>query len=184
MGALGLPPLMDASTYNCTTKSKPVPQLANVPCFSNPMNVVQRNQEETMLDSINNNNSLYGVVSNPSSSTTTTNVIPRIPLSNSFYSAQNATVSSPNVQLFPNSVMVYNNDQSILRALLENNGSSLRQSFKTERETVMNSEVNTEISAVMANLEMGRRPFCDQAAHAAATTASAGSVDIESFWNY
>ncbi|PON93564.1 NAC domain containing protein [Trema orientale] len=169
MGSFGLPPLMDSSSPY-STKSKPVvPQSVNVPCFSNPMNV-QRNQDETMVDSITN--SLYGAVSN-------TNVIPTatttIPLLNSLYSAQNCVVSSSSASAsmqFPsNSVMVHqnsSNDQSILRALLENNGSNLRQSFKTERD-------NTEISSVMANLEMGRRQFGDQALPHA---------DIESFWNY
>lgn len=183
MGSFGLPPLMDSSPYN-STKSKPVPNSVNVPCFSNnPMNNnnnnVQRNQDETMVDSLNNNNNnnssvLYGVVSNNPSG------IPRLsPLS--YSAAQNAAVSSS--MQFPNSVMLHqhNHEQSILRALLENNGSNLRQSFKTEGETAMNSEVNTGISSVMANLQMGRRPFGDQAQP---THATAGPVDVESFWNY
>ncbi|XP_062116578.1 NAC domain-containing protein 100-like [Humulus lupulus] len=177
MGSFGLPPLMDSSSPY-SNKSKPVLHSVNVPCFSSPMNNnnILRNQDETTMDSLNIN-SLYGVVSN---SPSTNVVLPRIPLPNSLYSAQNAAVSSH--MQFPNFLMVHHNnnnnngdDQSILRSLVENNGSNLRQIFKTERETVMNSEVNT---SVMANLEMGRRPFGNQA------TASAGSVDMESFWNY
>ncbi|KAF4395899.1 hypothetical protein G4B88_028069 [Cannabis sativa] len=65
MGRFGLPPLNNSSSPYCN-KSKPVFHSMNVPCFSSPIsnNNVIRNQDETMVDSLNIS-SLYGVVSNP-----------------------------------------------------------------------------------------------------------------------
>lgn len=173
-GELGpdLPPLMDSSPY--IGKTKPVAESAYVPCFSNPM-YAQRNQEG-MVDSFNN--SLYGSSSNPS------DIISRIPLSSSFYSAQTAPLSG-NLQ-FPGSATMQ--DHSVLRALLGNQGSNLRQSFKTERdmlsvsqETVLTTDMNTEISSVISNLEMGRQSFD----HQEAPSTSVGPVDnLDNFWDY
>ncbi|CAB4281029.1 unnamed protein product [Prunus armeniaca] len=172
MGPSGLPPLMDSSPYS--SKTKLASESSYVPCFSNPDPTdVQRNQG--IVDYVNN--PFFGVSSNSS------NFFPRAPFSNSFYSAQSAPVEA-NFP-FPGSVLMQN--QSILRALLENNGSNMRQSFKTEgemvsvsQETGLTSEMNTEISSVMSNLEMGRRPFGDQEAPAAAAVA----VDLDNFWSY
>ncbi|GLU12399.1 hypothetical protein SLE2022_290840 [Rubroshorea leprosula] len=172
LGPSALPPLTDSSPYSGGTKPAR-PESAYVPCFSNPIDV-QRNQENTINCF---SNPLLNVSSNP------TDIFPRIPLSNSFYSAQSAPV--PSTLQFPTSVFMQ--DQSILRALLESNGSTLRQSFKTERDIIsvsqdtgLTTDINTEISSVMSNLEMGKRPFDDQDA----PSASAGPVDLDSFWNY
>ncbi|GMY15602.1 NAC domain-containing protein 100 [Fagus crenata] len=166
-----LPPLMDSSPY--TGKTKPVSESAYVPCFSNLMDA-QRNQEG-MMNSFNN--SLYGVSSYP------TDILPRIPLSSSFYSAQTGPLSG-NLQ-FPSSATMQ--DHSILRALLANQGSNLRQNFKTEREmisvsqeTAMTTDMNAEISSVVSNLEMGRRPFDDQEA----PSTSARPADLHNLWGY
>ncbi|XP_062170127.1 NAC domain-containing protein 100-like [Alnus glutinosa] len=166
-----LPPLMDSSPY--IGKTRPVAESTYVPCFSNPM-YAQRNQEG-MVDSFNN--SLYGCSSNPS------DILSRIPLSSSFYSAQTAPLSG-NLQ-FPGSATMP--DHSVLRALLGNQGSNLRQSFKTEREmlsvsqeTALTTDMNTEISSVMSNLEMGRQSFD----HQEAPSTSAGPVDLGNFWGY
>ncbi|XWS48001.1 hypothetical protein CRYUN_Cryun13aG0034400 [Craigia yunnanensis] len=135
-GPAGLPPLMESSPYN--GKSKPVAESAYVPCFSNPIDA-QRNQEDT----IDNFNNLLHVWSNP------TDIFPRIPLPNSFYPAQ--AVPFPSNFQFPGSIL--KQDQSILRALIENHGSNMRQDFKTERdmvsvsqETGLTTDFNTEIS--------------------------------------
>lgn len=151
IGSSGLPPLMDSSPFSSNKSSKPgLVQTTNVPCFSNPMDFL-RNQEG-VVDSINNNNPNF---SNP------TNIFPTIPLSNHLYSStQTIPVSAANSQYPPSSVLMQQ-DQSILRALLENHGSNLRQSLKTEREmvsfsqeTVRTSEMSTEISSVVSNLEV------------------------------
>jgi len=166
-----LPPLMDSSPY--IGKTKPVDESAYVPCFSNPM-YAQRNHEG-MVDSFNN--SLYGGSSNP------TDILSRIPLPSSFYSAQTPPLLG-NLQ-FPGSVTMQ--DHSVLRALLGNQGSNLRQSFKTEREmlsvsqeTALTTDMNTEISSVMSNLEMGRQSFH----HQEAPSTSVGPVDLDNLWSY
>ncbi|KAM1340390.1 hypothetical protein ACFX2H_038793 [Malus domestica] len=173
IGPSGLPPLMDSSPYS-VAKAKPASESHYVPCFSNPDPTdVQRNQGN-IFDYMNNN-TLFGVSSN------TSNSFPIIPFPNSFYSAHNAPIS-PNFQ-FPCSNLLQ--DQSILRALFENNAANMRQhSFKTEREMVsvsqetgLTSDMNTEISSVMSNLDMSRRPFGDQDPPAAA-------VGLDNFWNY
>ncbi|KAH7529046.1 NAC domain-containing protein 100 [Ziziphus jujuba] len=186
IGSSGLPPLMDSSTYSA--KSKQAPQSSNVPCFSNPPIMDVRRNQEGFVDSINNNNNtLFSVSSNPS-----TNIFPRIPLSDSIYPTQTVPISGNQPQ-FQSSVLMQ--DQSILRALLENQSSNLRQTFKAEREmvsnfsqeTVLSSEMNNEISSVMSNLEMGiRRPFGDhqeqqQQQH---PPVSGPPIDLDSFWSY
>ncbi|XVF09043.1 hypothetical protein REPUB_Repub07fG0056500 [Reevesia pubescens] len=171
LGPAGLPPLMESSPYN--GKSKPVAESTYVPCFSNPI-VAQRNHEDKFGSF---NNPLLPVSSNPTDS------FPRIPLSNSFNSAQ--SVPFPSHFQFPGSILMQ--DQSILRALIENHGSNMRQDFKTEREMVsvsqetgLTTDINTEISSVVSNLQIGKRPFDDQEA----PSTSAGPVDLDCFWHY
>ncbi|KAB1216737.1 hypothetical protein CJ030_MR4G003861 [Morella rubra] len=167
LGPSNLPPLMDSSPFS--GKTKPFGESTYVPCFSNAMDA-QRHQEG-MVDS----NSLYGVISNP------TDMIPRIPLSSSYYSAQTGPLSG-NLP-FPGNVVMQ--DPSFLRALFGNQGSNLRQSFKPEREivsgsqeTVLTTDMNAEISSVVSNLEMGRRPFQE------VPSTSTGPVGLENFWEY
>lgn len=166
-----LPPLMDSSPY--TGKTQSVSESAYVPCFSNIMDA-QRNQEG-MMNSFNN--SLSGV------SSYHTDILPRIPISSSFYSAQTIPLSAN--QQFPGSVAMQ--DHIILRALLGNQGTNLRQSFKTEREmlnvsheTAMTTDMNAEISSGVSNLEIGRRSFDNQEA----PSTSAGPVDFDNLWSY
>lgn len=166
-----LPPLMDSSPY--TGKTQSVSESAYVPCFSNIMDA-QRNQEG-MMNSFNN--SLSGV------SSYHTDILPRIPISSSFYSAQAIPLSAN--QQFPGSVAMQ--DHIILRALLGNQGTNLRQSFKTEREmlnvsheTAMTTDMNAEISSGVSNLEIGRRSFDNQEA----PSTSAGPVDFDNLWSY
>ncbi|XP_048445144.1 NAC domain-containing protein 100-like [Pyrus x bretschneideri] len=173
IGPSGLPPLMDSSPYS-DAKAKPASESHYVPCFSNPDPTDVQGNQGNIVDCMNNN-TLFGVSSN------TSNSFPIIPFPNSFYSAHNAPIS-PNFQ-FPCSNLLQ--DQSILRALFENNAANMRQpSFKTEREMVsvsqetgLTSDMNTEISSVMSNLNMARRPFGVQDP----PTAAAG---LDNFWNY
>lgn len=171
----GLPPLMDSSPSNGGKTRPMTSESAYVPCFSNPMNL-QRNQEE-LLNAFNN--SLLTVSSNPSDN------FPRMAPSNLYYSAgQVAQIPAANLQ-YPNSFVMQ--DQTILRALLENNGSNMRQHFKTEREMIsvsqetgLTTDMNPEISSVMSNLDMGRRPFEDQEG----PSSSAVPIDLDCLWNY
>lgn len=159
MGSFALPPLMDTSpTFH--NKHKNITESPNnVPCFSNPLDVLRNHQQEMLLlhQNNNNNNNLFGVPRN-------------IPLQNPLFQPQSVPVSSSNMQ-FPGQVLVQ--DQSIFRALLENNGSALRQSFRAEIEmrngTHETTTTTNEITSVMENLEMGR--------------SQAGPLDLEGFWS-
>lgn len=174
MGSSGLPPLTDSAPYT-GSKTEPSTESAYVPCFSKPIDA-QRNQGG-VFDSFSN--SLSGVPSNLS------DTFPRIPLSGSLYSTHGQGLQSPANLALPGSV--YNlQDQTILRALLENHGSN-RTSFKTEREmftvsqeTGLTTDMNPEISSVVSSFDMGRRPFDNQ--HP--PSASAAPLDFESLWNY
>ncbi|KAF9667388.1 hypothetical protein SADUNF_Sadunf15G0017900 [Salix dunnii] len=168
----GLPPLMDSSPYNC--KIKPVAESAYVPCFSNPINV-QRNQQDT-IDSFNNH--LLAVSANP------LEVFPRIPLLNPFCIPQAVPVSG--TLQYPGSVLMQ--DHSVLRALMANQGTNMKQqSLKTEREMVMSvsqdstTDLNAEISSVISNLVLGKRSSDDLDA---APSTLAASMDLDCFWNY
>ncbi|KAK7304641.1 hypothetical protein VNO77_42526 [Canavalia gladiata] len=165
LGSSALPPLTDSSPSIGVTESP------YVPCFSNPIDV-----QRGIFDSFNNNNnSLYGLSSN-----------------HSFYSAQGVQLEAqapPNLPL-PGSVCTIQ-DHTMLRALLNNhgNGSTLRNTFEPEREmlsvsqeTGLTTDVNTEISSVMSNLDVvgNRRHFENQ--HN--PPASAAPMDLATFWNY
>ncbi|XP_050376458.1 NAC domain-containing protein 100 [Argentina anserina] len=150
IGSSGLPPLLDPSPYN-GAKTRPASE--SVPCFSNHESFDSQGNQG-IVDYINNN-PLFSVSSNPSSNN---NAFPRVTYQYA------APVSSANFQ-FPNSVLMHDH----LRALLESNVSFMRQNFKTERdmislsqETGLTTDVNPEVSSVMPNHEMGRRPFDDQ----------------------
>ncbi|KAL5746852.1 hypothetical protein ACOSQ2_024149 [Xanthoceras sorbifolium] len=173
LGPSGLPPLMDSSPDNGNKITKLVANSAYVPCFSNPIDV-QRNQQNS-IDCFNN--PLLSVSSN------LTNVFPRIPPTNPFCSL------IPSNMQFPGNVLMQQQDHSFLRALIENQGigSNMSQSFKTEKEIIsvsqdtgLTADVNNEISSVMSNLEMVKRPFDDQEGP---STSAAGSLDPYSFWN-
>ncbi|KAJ7956417.1 NAC domain protein [Quillaja saponaria] len=171
LNSSGLPPLTDSSLY--IGKTKPVAESAYVPCFSNQIDV-QRNQEG-MVDSFYN--PPFGVPSNPSEN------FPRIPFSSPLYFPQGIQVPT-NLSL-PNSV--YLQDQPILRALLENHESQMRNGFKTEREMIsvsqetgLTTDMNNEISSVVSNFEMVRRQF-DHQQH---PSAASGAVDLDGLWNY
>ncbi|KAJ6387517.1 hypothetical protein OIU78_017271 [Salix suchowensis] len=165
----GLPPLTDSSPYNGNVKS--VADSAYVPCFSN---LVQRNQQDT-IDSFSNH--LLAVSSNPSE------VSPRIPLLNSFYSPQ-AVPASGNFD-YPGSVSIQ--DHSVLKSLIENQGSNMKhQISKPERDMASASQdsatdMNTEISSVISNLEVGNRSFDEQEVPPSTLVQS---MDLYCFWNY
>ncbi|XP_061346586.1 NAC domain-containing protein 100 [Gastrolobium bilobum] len=172
LGSSGLPPLTDSSPSIDKTKS--LSGSVCVPCFSNPIDV-QRNQGG-IFDSFTN--SIYGVSSNP------LDILPRMPPSGSFYSAQGVQV--PANLPFPGSVYSMQ-DQTVLRALHENNGSNLINGFKTDREIVsvsqetgLTTDMNAETSSVISNFDMGRRSFDNQ--HHPSTSVAA--VDLHSLWNY
>ncbi|KAJ1438924.1 NAC domain [Sesbania bispinosa] len=173
LGPSGLPPLTDSLPSIAKTKS--LIDSAYVPCFSNPIDV-QRNHQGGVFDSFTN--SIYGISSNP------LDILPRMTPSGSLYSTHGVQVQA-NLP-FPGSVYTMQ-DQSILRALYENNGSNLINGFKTEREMVsvsqetdLTTDMNVETSSVVSNFDMGRSHF-DNQNH---PHASVAAVDLDGLWNY
>ncbi|CAK9138132.1 unnamed protein product [Ilex paraguariensis] len=158
-----LPPLTDSSPS------------VHVHCFSNPIDADQKNQEEKINYF---SNPLFSVPSNPSE------IFPRISVSDSFPLAQSVPVQGNwqyPVGSFPSQ------DQAILRNLIQNYGPNMSQSFKTEKEMIsvsqetgLSTDMNTEISSVVSNLEIGRNSFEDQGA----PSTSAGPLDLDCIWNY
>ncbi|XP_059643472.1 NAC domain-containing protein 100 [Cornus florida] len=174
LGSSALPPLMDTLPYGGGGRTRAAEsESVHVPCFSNFVDI-HKNEEER-IDYINN--PLFPFSPNP------LDIFPRISLPNSFYSAQ-----TPPVQgnfPFPDSLSMQN--QAMLRGLIENYGPNMGQSFKTEKEMVsasqetgLSTDVNTEISSVLSNLEMGKRPFDDPEA----PSTSVGPLEFDYLWNY
>lgn len=183
LGSSGLPPLTESSPYsgNNNIKTKPPTESAYVPCFSNPIDAQRNHHGGGIFDSFTNS-SLYGVSSDHSR--------PRIPLSGggSLYSPPTQTQVQVGLQAqqppsnlaLPNSVYTLQ-DQTILRALLENHGSNRNNSFKAEREMIsvsqetgLTTDMNPEISSVVSSFNHQQ--------HVPASAAA--SVDFESLWNY
>ncbi|XP_052179391.1 NAC domain-containing protein 100 [Diospyros lotus] len=160
-----LPPLMDSSPYGNRAKAAQASESVHVSCFSNPIDYI--------------NNPLFAAAaSNPPE------IFPRIPqIPNSLYSVQAPPIQS-NLQFQPSLSM---QDQAILRGFLESYGPAAKPNLKTEKdmisasqETGLSNDMNTEISSVISNVEMRRRPFED---HEAPST-SAGPVDLDYLWSY
>ncbi|KAJ6748832.1 PROTEIN CUP-SHAPED COTYLEDON 2-RELATED [Salix purpurea] len=78
-------------------------------------------------------------------------------------------------------------DHSVLKALIENQGSNMKQqSSKPERDMASASQdsaadMNTEISSVISNLEVGNRSFDEQEVPPSTLVQS---MDLYCFWNY
>lgn len=154
-----LPSLIDSPVVAYGEKMlKPItPDPINVPCFSNPINIQQKDMFNTFL---NNPNYTFNAIS-----------------AGQYVNHMKGNFQSP--QSFP----FRGNDQAILRGLIENYG----QNMKVEREMVtcsqdtgLSTEMNNEIESVMSNLEMGKRKFEDQEI----ASTSMGAIDMDSLWNY
>ncbi|KAK9265513.1 hypothetical protein L1049_021554 [Liquidambar formosana] len=172
LGPSGLPPLMDSSPSGGKTKPA-VFESAYVPCFSNSMNGPR--DQQNMIDHFKN--PLVAVSSNPP------DIFPRMTPSSSNYSVQ-AAMFPGNLQFQASLAMT---DQTFLRTLIENQGSNMRQHFKTDRdmitvsqETGVSADMNTEISSVVSNLEMGKRPYEGHEG----PSSSVGPLDFDYFLNY
>ncbi|KAF8378705.1 hypothetical protein HHK36_030054 [Tetracentron sinense] len=168
-----LPQLMDSSPYSGKTNHAAA-ETAHVTCFSNPMEV-QKNQEE-MIDYFNT--PLFSASSNPSNISLASILLPKISLPNSFYNTQ----GTPNLSNFTYPCSGLMQEQAILRALLESHESSMKQSCKTSisQEIGLTTDMNTKISSILLNHEMGKKCFEDQEE----PSTSAGPIDIDCLWNY
>ncbi|KAK7281769.1 hypothetical protein RIF29_10031 [Crotalaria pallida] len=179
LGASDLPPLTNSSPSAIGNTKAPlgITESAYVPCFSNPIDV-QRDQLGVIFDNSFNNNSHFGTSSNPA----------HIPSGSLYTTNQGVQLQAqPNLSL-PGSVYSIQ-DQTILRALLDNHGSNLRNTFKSERETntvsqatSLTTDMNPEITSILSNFDFGRRAFDIQQNPPA---ASAALLDhLATLWNF
>lgn len=167
-----MPQLMDSSSGDRVTTT--ATESHHVPCFSNAIDI--QSSQKDMFNYFNNNPG-YPMSSN------TSEFLQRFSQPNLYSGVQSAHIPV-NFQ-YPSTVAMQ--DQSILRGLFENYGPNMRQYLKTEKdmvsvsqETGLSTEVNTEISSVVSNLDMGRRTFDDQQA----PTASVGALEYDCLWSY
>lgn len=173
IGSSFLPPLMDSSF---SKSEKP-----HVTCFSNGtlMEFGQKNKQENKNDDYFNH-SLISTSENPTDISNSSLIFSKISVPNSLYF--NQTLPKLGNFQYPSSVSVQ--DQSILRTLLENHGSS---TIKLENCKVVESisqetglTTDHEISSVVSNHEMGSRSLEEQDA----PSTSSGPVDLDYLWNY
>ncbi|KAL1814765.1 hypothetical protein ACET3Z_017339 [Daucus carota] len=156
MNPISLPPLVD----NSVTDS------LHVPCFSNTFDIHKSNMMTYL------NNPLYPLNnSNPS------DLFPRLCPPNPSQSLE----IQENLQC-PGTLP--GQDQGMLRGLFEDYGTSVRQNLKTENEMIslshetgLSRDMKNEISSVVSNLDVGRRPFD-------APSTSVGPLDLDCLWNY
>ena len=156
MNPISLPPLIDHS----------VTDSLHVPCFSNTFDIHKSN----MINYLNN--PLYPLNnSNPS------DLFPRLCPPNPSQSLE----IQENLQC-PGTLP--GQDQGMLRGLFEDYGTSVRQNLKTENEMIslshetgLSRDMKNEISSVVSNLDVGRRPFD-------APSTSVGPLDLDCLWNY
>ncbi|KAL8118221.1 NAC domain-containing protein 100-like [Apium graveolens] len=167
-----MPQLLDSSSGGRLTTT--ATESHHVPCFSNATDI-QSSQKDMFC--YFNNNPGYPMSSN------TSEFLQRFSQPNLYSGVQSAQIPV-NFQ-YPSTVTMQ--DQSILRGLFENYGPNMRQFLKTEKdmasvsqETGLSTEVNTEISSVVSNLDMGKRTFDDQQA----PTASVGALEYDCLWSY
>ncbi|KAL2935222.1 hypothetical protein RDABS01_018340 [Bienertia sinuspersici] len=169
-----LPPLMESSPYN-TNYGAP-----HVSCFSNTMETPQtshyhqHNTNQTSFDNGLINNPYHSIPSNQGDQNS---FYPRFGGGNPYFSNQTSPYSG-------NYMM---SEQHILKAILENHEAELKQSMKTEvvnysasQDTGLSSDMNAEISSVVSNYDLSRRPFDDPDG----PSTSGGPVDLDSLWNY
>lgn len=194
-----LPPLMDSSPYNNgnSTKSTPVAaESGHVHCFSNSI-TAQKSQQEEIFNYFNNNNN-----NNNPFVVSSTNGGYSSSFTNGGYSSwggQQLLVPPPsivqgNYQFSPSFQM---QDPSILRSFLENCGQNMmKQGFKIEKdgisgsqETGVSTDINTEISSVVSNLEMGRKSSLEDHQEvpppsSSSAAAVVGPQDLDCLWGY
>lgn len=175
-----LPPLMDSSPCSgAPSKPTNVPESVHVHCFSNPNTIAQNKslQEDMLMSYFNNPPAFATSSSNPAE------IFPRGPFLNTFSWSQLGPVQG-NYQ-FSDSIPMQ--DPSILRTLIGSCGQNIIHSFKTEQqerisgsqETGLSTDMNTEISSVVSNLDMARKSSVEDQK---APSTSVGPRDLACLW--
>ncbi|KAK7316342.1 hypothetical protein VNO77_35307 [Canavalia gladiata] len=163
-----MPSLMDSSPYNSETK-------AHVTCFSDPNQSEDQRTHDDIVDSIETPPMLAAssYSSNPShispASWTYTKATPTVPHQSSQIAHQ---IGNSHFQDY--SVA---QEQSMLRMLIENHGSSTGQTTQKAQD----KDFDADMSSMMYNYEMLQRLFENQGD---SSSASAGYVDTDGLWNF
>lgn len=154
-----LPPLMDSSPYNSDTRTTTVGESSHVTCFSDGMETQRKVQEDT-IDTFNTSFLPSSSSSNPNSATLPASLLISKTLHpNSFYCNQILQTH------YPDSVM--NQEQSILKMLIENQGVNSRRNPKSE---LSQDSMVSSHELIQSSLEDPSTP--------------AGPVDLYCLWNY
>lgn len=160
-----LPPLMDSSPYSGNNAKSTVPESDHVHCFSNSIAATAQKSyhQEEMFNYFNNDPGFAGGGGGSSNPMDLYQRNYPLTITNAL-SWGGQLISTPpvqgnNYQLSTTSFPMQENT-SILRTLLENCGQTMKQSFKTDKErfsgsqeTGLSTDINTEISSVVSNLE-------------------------------
>ncbi|KAF6171817.1 hypothetical protein GIB67_007338 [Kingdonia uniflora] len=162
-GSSLLPPLIDSSGYytNINRFNPTGADIARVPCFSNQMEP-QRNQEH--ISSYFNPHIFSVSMANTSDTSFSSLPMSKFSQQSSFYLSQPLT----NLR-YPGSNVTQN--QFVMKDLMENNQKMDGEIMSISQQTGLSTTMRTEISSVVANHEVD-------------LSASDGSVDLESLWNY
>lgn len=166
-----LPPLMDSSPYNSETRTN-AGELSQVTCFSDPNQTVDQNTHDDIVDSTET---------------------PILDFSHSFRPGDGSTLAKANVSVSNQPTRIANQigdsqypdycyvpqEQSMLRMLMENHGSSAKQSQKAEFAEGRNFDA--DISSMIYNSDMIHRMFGNDQEHSLASTRP---VDTDCLWNY
>nr|XP_043607785.1 NAC domain-containing protein 100-like [Erigeron canadensis] len=158
----GLPSLTESSTSSGGGSGVIKSDSSHLPCFSSPINF-KASQNSFLHNSTSpydpNTNVDYGFRANQS--------IPSI--------QDDPQLRFPSGYIFPVP------GQSYFKNLPGNNVFQMEKDITTgSQETVLSSEMNTEISSVMSNFEMGKKGYGDQEA----PSTSVGQIDLDCFWSY
>ncbi|KVH98511.1 NAC domain-containing protein 100-like [Cynara cardunculus var. scolymus] len=164
-----LPPLMDSPVAASGGKiSKPtLSEPLHVPCFSNPIDIQKKSMINGYLKTAD-----FTFASN----------LDHWRIRNLCSTGESVHQIKTNFQ-FPQSSTFPANDQALMRGLIENYGQNMkleRDMVTGSQDTGLSTEMNTEISSVMSNLEMGTRRFEEQET----PLTSIGAIDMDCFWNY
>lgn len=166
-----LPPLMDSSPLNGASKPTTMPESGHVHCFSYSI-TAQKSQEDLLMSFFNNHP--FATSSNPM------DTFPRGPLPNAFSWGQLGPVQG-NYQ-FPGSILMQ--DPSVMRTLIGSYGQNMKtehERISGSQETGVSTDMNTEISSVVSNLETGRKSSVEDQE---APSISVGPQDLDCLWNY
>ncbi|KAK7295388.1 hypothetical protein RJT34_18295 [Clitoria ternatea] len=172
-----LPPLMDSSPHNSVTRTT-VGELSHETCFSDPNQTEEHNKQDDIVDSIETlspNDLEFSYSSRPSQVSSCAKAT--IAVSNQSTQVAHQIGNSTHKD-YDHYHMPHHQEESMLRILVENRGSSARKIQKEEFSQGRNFDA--DISSLIYNNDMLHRMFGNQE-HC---SASAGPVDTDCLWNY